>query len=537
MTYFLINILATSNLAQVLAEDDAALQINTDLLAENTAALKANAAASKNVKKPLKEVATATKQVTIETEQSSTGIKNFIRQLLGLDDASRKVGYNVLGFSFRVGNWFVPAMLLLASSLLPVIAGLLAIGSAAAIATLGILGLLAVGAIVLSRRNASGNTSGGIGGFRRPYSGLGGTGPTNVMTTIFQPIVDILDSKQFRRQTDSAVIFFKATMGALGAAIGNFMTSANSPAFGIIKDLFLNWLPAAGTSLAKWGSRILGLIGVGSLSRINKFFIYLANGIENTSRWLAQGGGWQNIDMLLGIIGDIISVIMTLGKSAFPIFLAALNLVYPNPLRPLLLAASTFFKDLSENKDSVILLTNFIKWLVILLIAFEALRIAIVVIFALCSEYVLILLALVVALVAIYVVATQGVTVLVSIIKYLMLSLVDWLSEKVNTFLNWIGKSGTFRTNRSEGMTWDNAVSGAYAPATWYNNMQKDNDRFNTFMNGLSGITGAGTHAVDVFFHPDDAWIDSLMKKEADNKTGSNTTVDSNLKARRMISL
>lgn len=349
MSTHLINIMASSNVAEVLALDTEAAEANTVALDKNTVSLKTNSVASKKVGTSRASVSKKTKGATDDTETLTQKVLRLTRSMLGLDKAQHTVGYNIMGLSIRVGQWFVPAMILMYSSILPVIAGLLAIGSAAGVAALGLVGVLGIGAAVMSHRfNKAG--AGNYGGPRQPYGNSGGG---SVFTMLLEPIWNALESPELADRVQFAVDFVQDLFSRLlPDSLTAFLTNVNPGAMQKIVSLFNDWLPKAAKGLAVWGSDLMNSIGPRSLKTINDFFKYLAAGVTNTAKWL-NAGGWEQIDNVTTIIGDVISTFLDLGKSALPVFTTALNQVWPMPLKPLLTTTAEFFEKVSGNKDAM----------------------------------------------------------------------------------------------------------------------------------------------------------------------------------------
>jgi hypothetical protein len=531
MTTFLINIIARSNLAEVLAKDNVALEANSAAMKANSASLVANSMASARAARQKRGLVQQTFNATGAFNKATQSVKNFVISLFGLDEATSRVGYNIMGFSFRIGQWFVPAMLLMATALLPVIAGLLAIGSAAAVAGLGILGVLGLGAALMQHRMNKEGAEGGYGGARRPYSGGGGGSTKSVWTVLLEPIWQVLDSPKYKSAVDNAVLFVKATFGGLAEALGSFLSNVDPGMVGWLEELFLDWLPKAGASVAKWGSRLVQMIGGGSISRINDFFKYLADGIMSTAEWL-NDGGWEQLDEFAAIGKDVIGTLMVMGKSAFPILLQVLRKIWPFPLKPVFLAIATFLSDVGHN-ENVMKVIGGIAQVIVLFVIIKIALISVVSLFLTAVGKLLIIgAAIYVAAAGISYFVNNAIALFLSFFQFIRDSLVLAFLQALATILQ---KVGINVETPEYDLDPKKVLSGEYGGGKFYRDAQVDKAR----MQGINAVTMGALNGIDVFFHPDGAVIDDAVKQSVYEKTGSFESANNKLTARsqRTVSL
>lgn len=361
MSTHVINIIATSNVAPVLAGDTVAAEMNAHAhknvakaALEETVATTASSGASK---KKTKDTIVG----TLAQKQYGRAVSMSTLKLLGLDVAQKQVGYNMLGMSIRVGAWFVPTMLIMATSMLPVIAGLLAIASAAAVATGGIVGLAAVGLWKMSKDQKKG---GGFAGARRPYSAAGGG--ESFLSTLMQPIADVMNDPAFTKQITMATAFIETTFGeTIPAAFRAFLNNVDMGVMQMLIDMFTNWLPNAAAGLARWGSELMRTIGGRSLDAVNRFFKYLAGGIQNIAEWL-DATGFGQLDALFVILSDVIHKLMELGTSALPTLIHVLNQLWPAPLKPIIEGLAGLFQKLNQSPNALKMITGLIQLFTVL---------------------------------------------------------------------------------------------------------------------------------------------------------------------------
>lgn len=529
ITNFIINIIAKSNLAEVLAKDDAALQTNTAFLAENSNALRANslasgvsATSSKKKTKQLKEEALGLAYISQRTQKAIT---NFIN----LKAAQEKVGYNLFGFSFRVGAWFVPTMALMATSMLPVIAGLLTIASAAILAGGAIAGVFALGALMQMRQLGRGGNT-GYGGARRPYESSASSGYAR-MSTVFEPIWKALESPQLKSKMDNVKWFFTATIGAFAEGLSRFISNIDSGALIMLENMFLNWLPRGLESLALWGSRIVKLVGTGSLTRINSLLTYFAKGIENTAKWLASGGGWGQLDNLASIGADLISTLMTLGKSALPIFSMALSQIYPFPLKPILEAATGFFNALNSNKDLKETFTTILQ-VIVTLIAF---RYALMLLIGVMNSEIVVILAVVAGIWLIlftfkYFIYKIGETT-ESVLNYILGKVMEW-AMRIHDALKG-NDANADAIKKLENRSLLEALQGEYS----WGYFKEGTARTEAEGEMYGRLFKEAYHQIDISFHSDNSTVDKLIVDGIGEKLGTSTTPSSNLKTTQRVIL
>lgn len=369
MSSFLINIIATSNLGEKLRADTAELQKQNAALATNTALHgTAGTATAATTSKVQKDTAARTVNNAVLDKQQSK-IWNVVRWMFHLDSAQRKVGYNISGFSIRVGAWFIPLMGMMYVSMLPVIGALIAMGSAALVAMGGLVGVLGVGALLLSHRHKK--SQGMYAGARRPYANLQDqTGPFDVL---MEPVWAALESAKLMDGSSASEYavtklthFFKSD---LPGAITSFLRGVDRAAMDTIMTMFSTWLPGAANGLAKWGGTLFKVIGPGSLSRFNNFFKWMAQGIMNVALWL-EATDWKYFDQFTRLLSDVAGTLMQAGKNALPVFSAALDQIWPFPLKPMIQTLGGFFKVIGENEEALDILSRIIQ----VIVAFRALR-------------------------------------------------------------------------------------------------------------------------------------------------------------------
>lgn len=266
--------------------------------------------------------------------------------------AQHTAGLNVGMLSLRIAEGLVPVLALAYTAMLPVIAGLLAIASAAIAATLGLGGLMAIGLYKWSKEFSGENM--GYSGARRPYSS--NTRNDDFWSHVFEPFAKSLDDPAIKSKIDSAVAWTKEVFQKdLPNAFSNFVQTLAAGDFTAIRNImsmFREWLPEASTGLARWGQQFLNLIGAQSLSRMNAFFKYLAGGLMSIAEYL-NNGGFEDFDSFFSIIGRFISKLMELGKSVLPLIVYQLEQIYPNPLEPVIDKLIEFFTAIRNNQGAL----------------------------------------------------------------------------------------------------------------------------------------------------------------------------------------
>ena len=436
MSTHVINIIATSNVAPVLAGDTVAAEANASAhgkvarkAAEETVATTASSGASK---KKTKDTIVG----TLAQQQYGKAVSMSTLKLLGLDVAQKQVGYNMLGMSIRVGAWFVPTMLIMATSMLPVIAGLLAIASAAVVATGGIAGLAAIG---LWKKSKEQSASGGFAGARRPYGGAGEQ--MSFISTLMQPIADVMNDPTFTRQITLATDFITETFGkTIPNAFRAFLNNVDLGVMEWLTDLFGTWLPKAAASLANWGSVLLKTIGGKSLSAVNNFFKYLAGGIQNIAEWL-DASGFSQIGALTSILSDAIHQLMILGTSALPTLVHVLKQLWPFPLKPMIEGLSSLFQAMSDSPAALKAITGLVQ-LFTVLAAFKLAGTVLGVV-AGALPYVITAFELLIPLIAGIGLVTLGwvaaIAIAVGILWVYRDEIIDWAQQIVNAFASMFG--------------------------------------------------------------------------------------------------
>lgn len=287
--------------------------------------------------------------------------------------SSHTAGLNVGMLSLRISEGLIPVLLMGATAMLPVIAGLLAIASAAVAATLGLGGLMAIGLYKWSKDFGGENM--GYAGARRPFQS--NTRQTNFWSEVFKPFADSLNDPAIKGKIDTAVAWTKEVFQKdLPNAFAAFVQTLAEGDFAAIRttmDMFRKWLPEASVGLARWGQDFLNLIGPQSLTRMNNFFKYLAGGLMNVARYLADGG-FEDFDSFFGILGRFLSKLMELGKSVLPILVHQLEQIYPNPLEPVIDSLIDLFTAIRESDNAMEVVGNVTQLLAAMLIFSTAMK-------------------------------------------------------------------------------------------------------------------------------------------------------------------
>lgn len=351
----LYNIKVTSNWAAVMAKDTAATNSNTKSKAANMAATTAGDKSHTDSGKSLSWLSKLLgyNSKAKDKNTKSTMLNTYMQRLM--NKSTKTAGYNIGGLSIRIHESLVPALAILASAMLPVIAGLLAIGSAAIVAFGGVVGVAAVGLLGWSKRYSKQQETGGYAGGRQPYT-TGMTQP-DFMSEVMSGFSGMLDDPKIQFAIDWTEDLFKTTLP------NAFQTFLDAIDMSVMKDmlgLFTDWLPNAAKGLAKWGQTIYSLIGKGSLKRINDVFKWIAAGLINVSKWL-KPEGFDQIDQLSRSIADFAGEIMSLGKEALPIINDAMTAIYPQPFKPIMQGLTGLFKTIGESErgtKAVVLLTQ-----------------------------------------------------------------------------------------------------------------------------------------------------------------------------------
>jgi hypothetical protein len=235
--------------------------------------------------------------------------------------------------SLRMSESLVPVLLTSYTAMLPVIAGLLAIASAATVAAVGIAGVLGLGIAAISQRGANKNVW-GAWNIRDERGAL---------EQLLQPLKDALKSPEIKRTIDIVTAFTDDFFGeTLPDSFKNFVSAVDIGSLSSLFERFQQWLPATATSIAELGNEIYNAIGARSLSSINKMFKYLAGGLKNTAYWL-KAGGFEDIENFGSVLGRFISKLTDLGKSVLPILSDALDSIYPYPIEPVIDKMTEFF--------------------------------------------------------------------------------------------------------------------------------------------------------------------------------------------------
>ena len=165
-----------------------------------------------------------------------------------------------------------------------------------------------------------------------------------------KPFVEILDDPEIKRMIDTAVEWTKHIFGeVLPNSFKAFLTNVDMGVMDTIMVMFTEWLPKAARGLAIWGSKLFKEIGAGSLGRLNKLFKYLAGGLQSTAEWLNKGG-FEQLDSLSSMLGQLMSQLMELGKTVLPILVETLKTLYPFPIKPIIDTLISFFESIRDSE-------------------------------------------------------------------------------------------------------------------------------------------------------------------------------------------
>lgn len=528
MSTFLIKIVASSNLAEVLAADNAALETNSAVLAQNTSALQANSAASKSGRGGRgKKVATEIAEELTYWERRTEQLKANAKGWMSLKGAQEQVGYTVMGISFRVGQWFVPAMGMMLTSIIPVIVALLAMASAAVLAGGALVGVFALGALAYMRKQGK-NPMGGYGGARRPFDSNGSQGYAS-LSTIFEPVWKVLESPKLKNQMENATWFFKATIGSFADGLGKFLSEIDPGMLKTLENMFLNWLPKGMQQLARWGNSMVRLIGAGTIQRLGNLISWIARGLMNSAVWL-ENGGWDEIDKITKSLDDMCSVLMDLGKSALPVFTSALAAIWPKPLKPILEAVTALFLTIANNpdiKNTFIIMTQF-------LLTVAALKAVLVIGAAIAGSWaaVLTILGLIVVFIGkmLEPEISQFVATTLSIFKYLFSQVYDFCLDLIRRIPGY-GDYGQEDIDKFSAMTWEAAKNGDYAPG--WSTEWRDQWKGKTYRD----VAGGFDKSFEIYLRGDDQHVEKIITDGIGEKTGTFRTPSSNMRSNQRVRL
>lgn len=517
MSTYLINIVANSNFAATINKDTEAVMANTVALEVNSAALKEN-----GVKIGALEVAGL--KLRKQQRETVTGFDAVIKRVrevnkwLGkLSGSSDTVGYNFMGLSLRIGQWIIPALILLGSAILPVIMGLLAIGSAAAVAGLGLASIVGLGAVLMAHRMNQ------AGPLNQP-EGFASSGTTTIFTQLMKPIWATLDEPGLRGVTTNAVLFVQTLFGdTIPRALRSFLSNIDPGTMMVIEQLFMRWLPDMAGSLTRWGSKLFNIIGTGSLSRLNAFFKYIADGIMGTAEWL-NSNGWQQMDNVSAIVKDVISTLLTLGKEALPTLLTVLNQVWPTPLRDILQGMTVFLQEVNKNPAALKGLADLVQFVAVLV----AVRYAIGLLMPIFDIFgaVLELLGSTIGLLAVAVLA------IIDGIALFGLSLINFVVGAGTAFIDWIKTMGSAIwavLRKGEAVNYMKTPDEYEAIIKGNGTVRGDAldwlvSKQDALYNVSVGLGNASIQTMKVIFAPDGAFIDEHATAEANKTLGNNVS-------------
>lgn len=367
----LYDIRVTSNWSTVMAKDSATTGANTQAKIKNTQAEIANDAAKTRLGRVTSLLTKKYGKGTDATKKdTAASIKNMVIKRL-MYKATHTAGLNIGMLSIRIHEGLVPVLAIMASAMLPVITGLLAIASAAIAAGLGVAGLVGIGLYKWSKDFKNSTSNMGYAGGRQPYTSSGKE--PQFITEVMSGIVDVLGSKDIEFQMRNAMKWTKAFFhDMLPNALKIFIQSVDMFVMKDIFDMLGKWLPEAAEGLAKWGSELFKVIGKGSLKRMNNFFKWMAGGLINIGKWLNKSG-FEQIDAFTDSLSQFISQLMELGKAALPVLITAMDAIYPTPFKPIINGLIALFKSINGSKigtDTI----NTITRLVIAIMALGALE-------------------------------------------------------------------------------------------------------------------------------------------------------------------
>jgi hypothetical protein len=215
----------------------------------------------------------------------------------------------------------------------------------------------------------------GYAGARRPYQSNARN--TNFWSEVFRPFAESLNDPSIKGKIDTAVAWTKEVFQKdLPNAFSAFVQTLAEGDFAVIRttmDMFRKGLPEASVGLARWGQDFLNLIGPQSLTRMNNFFKYLAGGLMNVARYLADGG-FEDFDSFFRILGRFLSKLMELGKSVLPILVHQLEQIYPNPLEPVINALIRLFNAIRNSDNAMEVVGNVTQLLAAMLIFSTAMK-------------------------------------------------------------------------------------------------------------------------------------------------------------------
>lgn len=510
----------------MLAKDDAALEANTALLSENSNALRANSLASAGSGRSAKS---KSKQIAEEgywVERQTKKVKDSIKAWFSFDGVTNKVGYNIMGFSFRIGMWFVPAMALMATSMLPVIAGLLAMASAAILAGGALVGVFALGALMQMRQTGSGG-SGGYGGARRPYESSMSSGYARV-STVFEPIWKVLESPKLKSQMDNVKWFFESTIGAFAHGLGDMLTTIDSGMLKTLENMFVTWLPNGMRQFAQWGNAMMRLIGAGTIKRLGDLVNWIARGLLGAAVWL-ESGGWKYIDQITSTMNGLISTLTDLGKSVLPIFAATLSAIYPQPIRPILLMMTALFNAIGSNP---IIMETFVALLqlIMIFVAYKAVLFVVVALLGSAEFLILTIVGILILLFKLWEAEIAAFAVkLLSIWAYLITQIGKWLMELDNIVHP--GKWDDRLKGIDKNWTFEKAWNGEYA-SDWAKEWAK-----REAAEGNAEARAKQLIGIDMTIRGNREDVERLIVDGIGEKTGTSVTPSSNLRTTQRVIL
>lgn len=358
----LYNIKVTSNWAQVMSKDTAATNSNTSSKITNAAA---DAKVDGQRVESTGLMSKITQMLGIQTaatdKSTASKKKNWYIQRL-LNKSTKTAGYNVGGLSLRIHESLVPAMAILYTSMLPVIAGLLAIGSAAIVAMGGIAGVAAIGLIGWSKKYKKETEAGGFAGGRQPMGGATGVEP-DFLAEVMSGFTGFMENPKVQFAIEWTEGLFKNT---LPKTFNAFLDAIDLEQMKPMLNMFTKWLPDAAKGLAIWGQALFKSIGPKSLQMINNVFKWIAKGLLSIGDWL-NVDGFKEIESLGKNIADFAGALMQLGKEVLPILNASLSAIYPMPFKPVIEGLTSLLGSIGESEKGMKTIVALTKLFVVIM--------------------------------------------------------------------------------------------------------------------------------------------------------------------------
>jgi len=250
-----------------------------------------------------------------------------------LADSVEHVGVSLGNLNFRIRHQTLIVLSALATALVPIASGLLAVATAATTAAAAIAGLLGLGLYKWYRQWKEVEEGfGGYAGARRPYHfGRGGRGLQmwGFMGEVMAGIKAVMDTGEFARSFERLAEWTKKIFQVvLPNAFRAFLRHVNPQVVKMLQDLFERALPRLGELLAIFGSELLSLIGKGSIERINKVIKGIGRFLLGVARWLTVGDNFKQIDEFMKKFAKLLRLLYLIGDKFLPILNSVLDFVY-----------------------------------------------------------------------------------------------------------------------------------------------------------------------------------------------------------------